>query len=263
MRESRRAISSLLLPQRYQRPLHPLSHISHDKMLSISATLWTGKSKITSGLEVAYGKGQQGQFFFYNADRDRDRNEREREREGSHDMASQVWDACCWHIIAKNRLHMHTQTHTLKAFYPPARDKVISSSSLLFWWMLYVAIINHQVVYPSVVTSISYHCARTEWFPSLADCFLTTAAKSEGCHFGRFQQWVQYCCASLFGVLTAQWEAVDWRSWYCRSQRADRRSVCFGLSCIFGMFWRAKALNSVWALMLKSNMSFHRSNVTF
>lgn len=77
---SQRAISSCLLPQWYQRPLHPLSHVSYDKMVSISAALRTGTSKITQAAwKYPMGKANKDSIFSYDADCHSDRRQREGE----------------------------------------------------------------------------------------------------------------------------------------------------------------------------------------
>lgn len=80
IRRSQRAISSCLLPQWYQRPLHPLSHVSYDKMVSISAALRTGTSKITQAAwKYPMGKVNKDSIFSYDADCHSDRRQREGE----------------------------------------------------------------------------------------------------------------------------------------------------------------------------------------
>lgn len=65
-----------------------------------------------------------------------------------------------WLNIVCGERDTHTQTNTLKAFRPLAQDKVISSSSLLFWWMLRVQVMSYKVVCCSFAASISHRRAR-------------------------------------------------------------------------------------------------------
>ena len=146
------AISSCLLPWWYERPLHPLSHVPDDKMVSVSATMWAGRSKITQAARK-YGKGQQGQYLFKMLIVP---IQREKERERGPMTWLRKYETCvtrCWHILAKDRLQAHAHTHAHKhteSFSPiDSQGMDLSSSSLLFRWRLQVALMNRKIVYRS------------------------------------------------------------------------------------------------------------------